>query len=96
MAELTRSKLGNSYPKADIEATHQEYLAELRKMFRKVSCADCGNGVPNWATLKRGVFVCIDCAQKLRADASNKVKNCMGTYLWHPDEMEVMRDGPKN
>lgn len=95
MAEQSRSKLGTSYPKAEIEKTHDQYMQELRSMNQKIGCADCGTKPANWATLKRGVFVCIDCAQKLRADATNRVKNCVGTYLWHPDEMEVMRNGAK-
>ena len=87
----SRSKLGNVYPKADIEASHDQFHAELRTMYKRVSCADCCATPANWATLSRGTFVCVDCAQKLRADAANRVKSCMGTYLWHPDEMEVMR-----
>lgn len=94
MAETSRSKLGTVYPKADIEATHEGYMAELRNMYQKAGCFDCGAKPANWATLKRAAFVCINCAQKLRADASNRVKNCLGTYLWHPDEMDVMRAGP--
>lgn len=90
--EQSRSKLGRSYPKAEVEATHDACMRELRSMYGKTSCADCGTKPANWATLKRGAFVCINCAQKLRADASNRVKNCIGTYLWHPDEMEVMRN----
>lgn len=93
--EQSRSKLGKSYPKAEVEATHDTYMKELRSMYGKTSCADCGANPANWATLKRGAFVCINCAQKLRADASNRVKNCLGTYTWHPDEMEVMRDAAK-
>ena len=91
--EISRSKLGKEYPKQEIEATHDQYMTELRKLYHKTTCADCGGRPANWATLKRGKFVCINCAQTLRADASNKVKNCLGTYLWHPDEMQVMRDG---
>lgn len=87
----TRSKLGNSYPRAEVDASHDTYLVELRKMYSERTCADCGVTPANWATLKRPAFVCINWAQKLRADASNKVKNCLGTYLWYPDEMEVMR-----
>lgn len=96
MAEQSRSKLGKVYPRAEVEATHSDCLAELRRMYQKTGCADCGAKPANWATLKRAVFVCINCAQKLRADASNRVKNCVGTYLWHPDEMQVMREGPRS
>lgn len=89
--QQTRSKLGKSYPKADVEATHDACMKELRAIYSKLKCADCQATPANWATLKRPAFVCIECAQKLRADASNKVKNCLGTYLWHPDEMDLIR-----
>ena len=85
------SKLGKKYNKSEIENLDEEFHNELKKMYLKKTCADCNSKSANWATLKRGVFVCINCAQKLRADASNKIKSCMGTYLWHPDEMEIMR-----
>ena len=91
----TTSKLGNKYDKKEIEKLDKGFHKELRQLFRKTNCADCGTKNPNWATLKRGQFVCIHCAQKLRADASNRIKSCMGTYLWHPDEMEVMRKNNK-
>ena len=91
----TRSKLGNVYPREEVENGNAECLRELRSMYAKEKCADCQGNTANWATLKRAAFVCIDCAQKLRADASNKVKNCVGTYLWHPDEMELMRNARK-
>lgn len=91
----TRSKLGTVYPKAEVEATHASYMAELRRMYSRVACTDCGAKPANWATLKRAAFVCINCAQTLRADAQNRVKNCLGTYLWHPDEMDAMRAGAR-
>lgn len=92
--ELTRSKLGNSYDLATVENAQTEFLRELRVMYQRRVCADCGARNPNWVSLKRAVFVCIHCAQALRADAANRVKNCLGTYLWHPDEMDLMRNGP--
>jgi len=91
MAETSRSKLGKVYPKTEVEKAQTAYLKELRTMISKTRCADCGGRNANWVSLKRPAFVCIDCAQKLRADASNKVKNCMGSYLWHEDEMLLMR-----
>ncbi len=91
MADQTRSKLGQLYPRAEIESSQAAYMKELRAMYSKTGCADCGANPANWATLKRPAFVCINCAQNLRADATNRVKNCIGTYLWHPDEMDVMR-----
>ena len=66
----TTSKLGNKYDKTEIEKLDKGFHKELRQLFRKTNCADCGTKNPNWATLKRGQFVCIHCAQKLRADAS--------------------------
>ena len=89
----TRSKLGKIYDRGEVEANQEAWMKELRKMYQKGGCSECGSRPANWATLKTSSFVCINCAQKLRADASNKVKNCLGTYLWHEDEMERMREG---
>jgi len=85
------SRFGNRYLRSEIEKTDDQYHEELKKMYSKSKCADCKNEYASWATLKRGVFICIDCAQILRADSSNKVKSCMGSYFWYPDEMEVMK-----
>lgn len=90
---ISRSKLGNIYSRDEIEAMQSKYLYQLRRLYEQQgTCytAGCTIRPANWATLKQGVFVCVSCAQKLRADASNRVKNCLGTYLWHPDEMLKM------
>ena len=91
------SKLGGKYEKQEVEKLDKIYHAELKSMFKKTNCS-CGSKHCNWATLKRGAerFVCIHCAQKLRADSQNKIKSCMGTYLWHTDEMEAIRRGFKH
>ena len=89
------SKLGKKYNKKEIEDTDEQYHKELRKLYQKRKCTDCDSSSANWATLKRGKFICMACAQMLREDASNKIKSCMGTYLWHPDEMELMRENNK-
>ena len=96
----SRSKFGVEYPMAEIRAAAEAFSAELLAM-RKVGgnrfCADCGRKRSTWAAIsateKRGVFVCIDCAQVHRCAGTHvsRVKNCLGTYLWHPDEMEAMR-----
>jgi len=88
--EYSYSKLGNKYDLKLIEKLDNEYHTKLKKMYRNLKCEDCSSNNANWVTLKRGKFVCINCAQKLREDASNKIKSCMGTYRWHPDEMEIM------
>lgn len=90
---VSRSKLGCMYAREQVEAEQTKYLRELRRMHEKQGTCwttGCNTRPANWATLKLGVFVCMSCAQKLRADASNRVKNCLGTYLWHPDEMSKM------
>lgn len=89
------SRFGNKYLKSEIEKTDEIYHEELKKMYSKVKCADCSNEYASWATLKRGLFICMNCAQILRADSSNKIKSCMGSYFWHRDEIEVMRENNK-
>ena len=86
------SKLGGKYLLKDIENTDKLYHDELQRMYKKLNC-ECGNKHCTWVTLRRGGerFVCINCAQKLRADSQNKIKSAMGTYRWHPDEMDVIR-----
>lgn len=89
----SHSILGNTYTKEEIDKLDSEYHDELKIMYKQIKCFDCNNRNASWATLKRNVFICTSCAQTLRADASNKIKSCMGTYSWHPDEMKGMRDG---
>ena len=86
------SKLGGKYLLTDIENTDKAYHSELQRMYKHLHC-DCGSSHTNWVTLRRGEekFVCINCAQTLRADSKNKIKSAMGTYRWHPDEMEAIR-----
>lgn len=88
----SHSKLGGKYLLADIEKTDKAYHSELQRMYKNLRC-DCGSRHTNWATLRRGEerFVCINCAQSLRADSQNKIKSAMGTYRWHPDEMTAIR-----
>mmetsp|Transcript_21221 Transcript_21221/g.36450 ORF Transcript_21221/g.36450 Transcript_21221/m.36450 type:complete len:137 (+) Transcript_21221:158-568(+) len=96
MEEKSYSKLGGVYSKQDILASDKAYHAELQQMRTTGSnklCADCGTVGTNWASCNLGIFLCVDCAQVHRGLGTHisKVKSCMGTYLWHPDEMEQMR-----
>jgi len=92
MMAFSYSKLGGKYLLADIEKTDNSYHSELQRMYKHLHC-DCGSNHTNWATLRHGKerFVCINCAQSLRADSQNKIKSAMGTYRWHPDEMQAIR-----
>ena len=89
--KMFHSKLGNQYNKSDIIKTDELFHHQLKTMYQNKSCHLCNTKPANWATLKIGKFICINCAQILRADSSNLVKSCMGTYLWGPDELEMMR-----
>ncbi|KAA8493754.1 hypothetical protein FVE85_4891 [Porphyridium purpureum] len=95
-AEQVRSKLGKTYPKSEVVAMQPTYIAELRQLSKNKCCAECGARDVSWCTLKSARFVCVNCAQKLRADAANKLKACSGTsYLWFDDEMQLMREANK-
>ena len=89
---MIRSKLGNTYDKETIIANDSTTHNTLKQLYTGKECNDCKAKPANWATLKRGVFICINCAQTLRADSDNKIKSCMGTYLWCPDELEKMKE----
>ena len=92
----SRSKFGACYKMSDIKAAEKEYTRELKAMRRAGRnrfCADCDRKHTSWASVNIGCFLCIECAQVHRAMGTHisRVKNCLGTYLWHPDEMDAMR-----
>jgi hypothetical protein len=93
---VTRSKLGGEYPTAFIQSKdkeHHDILKELRALPQNKQCAECTAQPSTWASVNLGVFVCMNCAQVHRNLGTHisKVKSCMGTYLWCPDEIERMR-----
>lgn len=92
----TRSKLGGVYPSALIHAKDKEFhatLKELRLLPSNRECAECQASPSTWASVSLGCFVCMNCAQVHRNLGAHisKVKSCMGTYLWCPDEIEQMK-----
>jgi len=89
------SKLGNKFPFDKIQtadASSQKELKRLRSLPENSCCADCGCKDNSWASVTHGVFVCIVCSDVHRAVGTHitKMKGCTGTYLWGPDELEVM------
>jgi hypothetical protein len=93
------SKLGGVYPKAEIEAKDAESHARLKALCRSGSnnrCAECGDTGTCWASVTIGVFVCMRCSQVHRSLGAHisKVKSCMGTYLWAPDELQATAISP--
>jgi stromal membrane-associated protein len=98
MAKSTStSKLGTVYQMDEIQKLDPVYhkeLQQLRRLPENKTCADCGATDSSWTSCNLGVFICINCAQIHRGIGTHvtKVKSTMGTYLWHPDEMEVMRN----
>jgi len=93
----TRSKLGGVYPTSTIQAMDKEAhqtLKQLRSLPGNKECAECKTSPSTWASVTLGVFVCMDCAQVHRNLGAHisKVKSCMGTYLWCPDELERMKE----
>ena len=92
--EKVYSKFGRTYPKREIEAMDKKMhrrLKDLRAEGANSQCAECGAPTA-WASVSLGVFICMNCAQVHRALGAHvsKVKSCMGTYLWCPDEMDAM------
>jgi hypothetical protein len=92
----TRSKLGGVYPTALIHAKDREFhatLKQLRLLPSNRECAECQASPSTWASVSLGCFVCMNCAQVHRNLGAHisKVKSCMGTYLWCPDEIEQMK-----
>ena len=94
MCDFSFSKFGRKYDRKEIERYDKDFhreLVRMRKMRENSVCADCGASDSTWASVNFGVYLCIHCAQVHRSLGSSKVKSTMGTYLWHPDEMECMR-----
>lgn len=92
------SKLGNKYPKAEVEQNDQASQRELKRLRGLISrgnhfCADCGASDNSWTSVSIGVFICVTCSDVHRSVGTHitKVKGCTGTYLWGPDELEQMR-----
>jgi len=93
---MWRSKLGNAFPRAEIErldVEHHRLLKKLRSQPGNDRCAECGTKETTWSSVNLGVFLCVRCADVHRALGTHisKVKGCGGTYLWGPDEIALMQ-----
>jgi len=96
-SELWTSKLGNKYPKEEIERNHDRTMKELDALRRKDAnalCADCGQRGTLWSSVNLGVFLCLRCGSLHRAVGTHvsKPKGCTGTYMWGEDEIARMKD----
>merc|ERR1719456_1442094 len=92
---MWRSKLGNSFPREEVEkldAEHHRILKKLRAQPGNDRCAECGVKDNTWSSVNLGVFLCVRCADVHRALGTHisKVKGCGGTYLWGADEIARM------
>ena len=67
-------------------------------MKKNLTCADCYDNNTSWASVNLGVFLCTRCAQIHRGIGTHitKIKGCGGTYLWYPDEIEMMQNVGNN
>lgn len=89
------SKLGKAYDKDFIDKNDKEFHKQLnnfRIKYKNNICADCDVKPTQWASVNLGIFICTDCAQIHRGIGTHitKVKSCMGSYNWHPDELDNM------
>lgn len=94
---LWKSKLGNEYPKDEIERQHDRTIKELGKLRRldgNSVCADCGQEGTVWSSVNLGIFLCMRCGSLHRALGTHisKPKGLTGTYLWGPDEFARMKE----
>jgi hypothetical protein len=93
---MWRSKLGNEFPRAEVEkldAEHHRMLKKLRSQPGNDRCAECSAQDTTWSSVNLGVFLCVRCADVHRALGTHisKVKGCGGTYLWGADEIAQMQ-----
>lgn len=93
---MWRSKLGNVFPRAEVEkldSEHHRILKKLRSQPGNDRCAECGAQDTTWSSVNLGVFLCVRCADVHRALGTHisKVKGCGGTYLWGTDEIAQMQ-----
>ena len=97
MSNEKTSKLGNKYPSEIIEKLdqkHHKILQNLRKNnICNSKCADCFDINCSWSSVNLGIFLCVRCAQIHRGIGTHisKIKGCSGTYLWYPDEIEMIK-----
>ena len=95
-SEFSTSRLGTKYDKQFILDNDNKYhtiLKKLRQLDGNKRCADCNSKDNSWCSVNIGVFLCTNCAQIHRGVGTHisKVKSCMGTYIWYPDEIERMK-----
>eukprot|EP01060_Flectonema_neradi_P035379 TRINITY_DN649_c0_g3_i1.p1 TRINITY_DN649_c0_g3~~TRINITY_DN649_c0_g3_i1.p1 ORF type:complete len:167 (+),score=29.22 TRINITY_DN649_c0_g3_i1:77-577(+) len=94
MSDTIQSKLGKTYVRSDIdEAALLSEINTLKKQGANSRCAECSATPTAWASVSLGVFICTKCAQVHRSLGAHisKVKSCMGTYEWCPDEVAAMK-----
>lgn len=91
--KMWTSKLGNKYPFAWMQQNDQASQKQLKGLRGNSVCADCGCKDNSWASVSHGVFICMICSDVHRSVGTHitKVKGCTGTYLWGPDELEMMK-----
>ena len=97
MSSKSRSLLGQEYEREYIEKNDKLFHGRLQKIRMEGMnryCGDCGASPTQWASVTCGVFLCTECAQIHRGMGTHisKIKSCMGTYNWHPDELDRMEE----
>jgi GTPase-activating protein that regulates ARFs (ADP-ribosylation factors), involved in ARF-mediated vesicular transport len=82
------SKLGNSYPRKEIELNEKAskaFLDKLRHLPHNKKCADCGMEPTVWASVNLGVFLCLRCGSIHRGIGTHISipKGCTGNLTYN-------------